>query len=339
MPIREKGWFHAMPVKDFILKKLEEHRGTPLSGEELAGMLSVSRAAVWKAVRALQQAGYHIEAVPNRGYTLCTDTDILSAEGMLPFLAEGSPSRELRVFSCTGSTNQEAKKMALDGAAHGSAVLAEEQSAGRGRLGRRFFSPRGNGLYMSVILHPNADATDAVLITTAAAVAVCRAIEQTVSKQPRIKWVNDLYLEDKKICGILTEAVTHFETGAIESVVVGIGINFRGSTALLPEELRAKAGFLLPDAPTAITRNQLAAEIINQLCALCETMEERAFLAEYRRRSMTLGEKIRCLRNNEWFEATAIDIDQNGGLIVERANGVRETLSSGEISIRRLEEG
>ncbi|HIT54217.1 MAG TPA: biotin--[acetyl-CoA-carboxylase] ligase [Candidatus Fimivicinus intestinavium] len=326
-----------MSVKDFILKKLEENRGEPLSGEALANMLSVSRAAVWKAVHTLQQAGYHIEAVPNRGYTLCTDNDILSVEGILPFLKEKTPAREIRVLSSTGSTNQEAKKMALEGAMHGSAVLAEEQSAGRGRLGRSFFSPRGSGLYMSVILRPQADAADAVLITTAAAVAVCLAIERIAGKQPRIKWVNDLYLGDQKICGILTEAVTNFETGAIESVVVGIGVNFRGNASLLPEELRTKAGFLLPDETVSITRNQLAAEIMNQLCSLCDTMETRSFLPEYRRRSMTLGEKIRFLRNNQWFEATAIDIDQNGGLIVTRTDGTRETLNSGEISIRRLE--
>lgn len=326
-----------MSVKDFVLKKLEENRGIPLSGESLANMLSVSRAAVWKAVHALQEAGYHIEAVPNQGYTLCTDSDLLSAQGIQPFLKKAAEGREIRVYPCVASTNQEAKKMALDGAEHGSAVLAEEQSAGRGRMGRSFFSPRGSGLYMSVILRPRTDASNAVLITTAAAVGVCRAIETVTGRQPQIKWVNDLYLDDKKICGILTEAVTNFETGSIESVVVGIGVNFKGQPELFPEDLRHRAGFLLFDENVTVTRNQLAAEIINQLCALCDTLETRAFLTEYRSRSMILGEPIRFLRNNVWTNAKAVDIDENGGLIVEHAGGRLETLSSGEISIRRLD--
>lgn len=139
-----------MSVKEFVLKKLEENRGIPLSGEAIANSLSVSRAAVWKAVRALEAEGYHIEAVPNQGYTLCTDNDLLSTQGILPYLTPPLKSREIRVFPCLPSTNQEAKRMALESAEQGSAVLAEEQSAGRGRLGRSFFSPRGNGLYMSV---------------------------------------------------------------------------------------------------------------------------------------------------------------------------------------------
>lgn len=326
-----------MTVKEFVLSQLEENRGIPLSGETIAKELSVSRAAVWKAVHALQEDGYRIEAVPNQGYTLCTDNDLLSAQGILPFLKTAVETHDIRVYPCVSSTNQEAKKMALDGAPQGAAVLAEEQSAGRGRLGRSFFSPRGSGLYISVILRPRTDASNAVLITTAAAVAVCRAIETVTGKQPQIKWVNDLYLGEKKICGILTEAVTNFESGVIESVVVGIGVNFKGRPEHLPEELRQKACFLYTEEAPDATRNRLAAEIINQLCTLCDTLETREFLPEYRRRSMILGEKIRFLRNNAWYEATAMDIDRNGGLIVERADMALETLSSGEVSIRKLE--
>lgn len=326
-----------MTVKEYVLNQLEENRGHPLSGEAVARALSVSRAAVWKAVHALKAEGYHIEAVTNQGYTLCADNDLLSAQGIQPFLNTSTGAREIRVYPCVPSTNQEAKRMALDGAAQGSAVLAEEQSAGRGRMGRSFYSPRGSGLYISVILRPRTDASNAVLVTTAAAVAVCRAIETTAGKQPVIKWVNDLYLNEKKICGILTEAVTNFETGVIESVVVGIGINFKGRPEQLPKELRQSAGFLFAEESPAAARNRLAAAIINQLCALCDTLEARAFLTEYRSRSMIIGERIRFLRSNRWSEATAVDIDENGGLIIEKADGMRETLSSGEVSIRRLE--
>ena len=215
---------------------------SPLRRSDCQFAFRIARSGV-EGCACIEAEGYHIEAVPNQGYTLCTDNDLLSTQGILPYLTPPLKSREIRVFPCLPSTNQEAKRMALESAEQGSAVLAEEQSAGRGRLGRSFFSPRGNGLYMSVILRPKADVSNAVLITTAAAVGVCRAIDTVTGRHPQIKWVNDLYLNEKKICGILTEAVTNFETGVIESVVVGIGINFKGSQSTLPKSCGIRPGF------------------------------------------------------------------------------------------------
>lgn len=320
-----------MSVKQSVRTLLELNRDRYLSGEGIAAELSVSRAAVWKAVKSLQTDGYLISAVPNRGYRLLPESDVLSDAGIRLFLAPQYREIPLDIRELTGSTNQDAKVLAVGGAVAGTVVLAEAQTGGRGRLGRSFYSPAGPGLYLSVVLRPGLEFSDAVLITTAAAVAVSRAIESVTGLSPQIKWVNDLYLDGKKICGILTEAVSGFESGTIESVVVGIGINFRENPGL-PAELRDVVGALYAGSP-AVTRNMLAGAVISNLLMLAESLPDRSFLQEYRTRSMVLGKSIRFLENGVWQDAVAVDLDEGGGLVVETASG-RRTLSSGEISVR-----
>lgn len=185
-----------MPAaKQTILRLLEQSRGVSLSGEQIAQELNISRAAVWKAVNQLKKEGYRIEAVQNRGYRLDPDSDLLSAEGIRSRLPFNLP---LFLEQSLPSTNQAAKKLAIEGAAHGTTVLASGQTEGRGRLGRTFFSPVGAGLYMSVLLRPEIGSADAVLVTIAAAVAVCLAVEETTGIQLGIKWVNDLLLGKKR---------------------------------------------------------------------------------------------------------------------------------------------
>ena len=183
---------------------------------------------------------------------------------------------------------------------------------------------------MSLLLRPNVGASDAVKFTTAASVAVCEAVENAFGLKPEIKWVNDVYLNSRKICGILTEAVTDIETGDVDSLVIGIGVNVFKSD--LPSELQGVVGTL---EGTDLDRNRLIAEIINSLTAMLEIKEGRALLKnyinEYKRRSMVLGRNIKILNTCE--TAAAVDIDENGGLIVRTADGTK-TLSSGEISIR-----
>ncbi len=320
-----------MSVKQSVRTLLEQNRDVYLSGEDIASQLSVSRAAVWKAVKSLQTDGYLISAVSNKGYRLLPESDILSDAGIRFSLAPQYRDISLDIRKLTGSTNQDAKALAVAGAAAGTVVLAEAQTTGRGRLGRSFYSPAGTGLYLSVVLRPAFSFSDAVLITTAAAVATARAIESVTGLSPQIKWVNDLYLNGKKICGILTEAVSDFESGTIESVVVGIGINFRENPEL-PEDLRAVVGALYDESP-AVTRNMLAGAVISNLLMLVESLPDRSFLQEYRTRSLVLGKSIRFLENGVWQDAVAVDLNETGGLVVETAAG-RRTLSSGEISVR-----
>lgn len=323
-----------MSLKQSVLQMLEQNRDIHFSGQELAARFTVSRAAVWKVIQELKKEGYQLDAVPNKGYKLASGTDLLSAEGIRPYLKPEYSSQQIIFFKSIDSTNQEAKRQITGGAAHGTVIVADNQISGRGRMGRNFFSPAGTGTYLSVIFRPRMNVTKAVLITSAAAVAVCRAIEKMSPYQPQIKWVNDIYLNGRKICGILTEAVTDFESGMVESIIVGIGLNIKTQTAQFPDELQETAGALFTSESPWVTRNQLTAEIINELLDIYQELDQRAFLIDYKQRSMVLGKDVYLYRNKQWEAAKALDIDQNGGLIVENTQGKQETLSSGEISLR-----
>lgn len=322
-----------MSTKSLVLQILESHRDTYISGEELAQQLQISRSAIWKSISELKKEGYQIVSVTNKGYCLSDKTDILSIEGMSPYL-ENKNTNLIHIFKSVDSTNHIAKKMALEQAPHGTVILAEEQTAGRGRMGRSFYSPASSGIYMSFILRPNLTSDNAVLITTAAAVAVARAIEQIIQIQAGIKWVNDIYINGKKVCGILTEALTDFESGNIESIILGIGINFNTAVSAFPKSVQHKAGSLFIEKPAGITRNQVAAAVICHVMTICENLPNRSFIAEYKNRSIILGKEIEVIRGNTSETAVAMDITENGGLIIKKSNGFTETLNSGEISIR-----
>ena len=325
-----------MTVKQSVLRALGEARGASVSGEVLAQSLGVSRAAVWKAIKSLQGEGYRISAGTNRGYRLEEYPDLLTAEGISAMLPLELAQLDLRVFDEIDSTNLEAKRLAMTGLSR-CAVIADRQTAGRGRLGRSFYSPPGCGIYTSLLLRPRPDQlADVTLLTTAAGVAVCRALEKAAGVQAEIKWVNDLYLNGKKICGILTEGVTDFESGMIESIVIGYGVNFRDD-AHLPEELRPIVGSVFGAEPPTVTRSALAAAMLAELLPLAEDLSSRSFLPESRRRSMLLGREIVFSRAGGRFAAVAEGIDDNGGLVVRLPDGSRETLRSGEVSVRTAE--
>lgn len=323
-----------MSVKTELLSILEAGREQDLSGEEIASQLGVSRTSVWKAVKALREEGYQITAVNNRGYRLQETTDILSTEGIRVELGEKYRMLPIEVHKCVDSTNDELKRRALDGGGHGFVLLAEQQTNGKGRLGRQFYSPAGTGIYMSLLLKPELGGSDVILITTAASVAVCRGIQNVLGIELQIKWVNDVYLEDKKICGILTEAISDCELGRVDSVIVGIGINYR--TEDFPEELKMRAGCIGQGGN--VPRNRIVASIISEFFEIYENLTKREFLEEYKHRSNVIGREVRFLENDQWREARAVDIDSDGGLIVEYTEETGEcvtrTLHTGEISLR-----
>jgi BirA family biotin operon repressor/biotin-[acetyl-CoA-carboxylase] ligase len=187
---------------------------------------------------------------------------------------------------------------------------------------------------MSIILRPQLSIENSVLVTTAAAVAVCQAIEKITDLSPLIKWVNDIFIDERKVCGILTEAVTNFESGMMDSVVVGIGINVKTKKDDFPPELRDIAGSILDNKDKPV-RNRLAGEIINNLLNISKSLEDRGFMQAYKQRSMVLGHHILYKKDNQWQEAYALDIDDYGGLIVQRPDGQKITLNSGEVSIKK----
>lgn len=315
-------------TKSDVLSMLESNRHRTVSGQELANSLGVSRTAVWKAVKALEEDGHEIIAVTNRGYRLAEEKELLSAEGIAAYL---SMPLTVRYLSVTDSTNAEAKRMIMDGAPHGSVLVAETQTAGRGRFGKSFYSPKNTGLYMSVILRPRGtDISDAQMITVAAAVVTSQAIERLTGLRPGIKWVNDLFLGGKKICGILTEAVSDFESGQVESIVVGIGINC--ATADFPEELSDIAGSLGRDG---LSRNRLAALIADGLVEVFDHINDKSIIEEYKSRSIMLGKTITYTRQGTEHTADVLDINDRGNLVVRGASGDIDVISSGEVSIKK----
>lgn len=319
-----------MDTKNKLLYLLEKNKGGVVSGEKAAAELSISRAAVWKAAQALREEGVRIESEAGSGYRLQEGNDVLLEGAIRAFLPQGEIP--LMVLKETTSTNGVAKALALEGAAHGSIVVAARQTAGRGRLGRGFESPTG-GIYMSIILRPQSGWSEAVRITAAAAVAVCKQVERLCNIQLGIKWVNDLFFGSKKCCGILTEAGTNFENGAIDYIVVGIGLNYTTPADFFTKEGEGVAASLYPSGNAPVGRAEIIGGIYNQLLELFAELGRKEFLEEYCRRSIVLGKEVQVMANPP-YTAKAITINSEANLLVEKLDGEQKWLSSGEISIR-----
>lgn len=313
-----------MKTRDEVLNRLRKAGEAGISGQRLAEELNISRTAVWKAIRSLEAEGYEIEGTQNRGYVLRRDRDPLSKEALTALL----PELEISVLPTVDSTNNEAKRWIAAGMDRPFLVTAEEQTAGRGRQGKSFYSPPGTGIYFTLVVHPGIPVRDAVSVTTMSSVAVCRAIRKLTDLRPEIKWVNDLYWNGKKCCGILVEAVSDFETGITTSLLIGIGVNL--TTRDFPEDLPNATALPV----TGVSRNQLMAEIVRELLKETADLRSRTYLEDYRAWSCVLGKKIDYYRNGEKKTATAVEIADNGGLVIEDENGVRTTLESGEITVR-----
>ncbi|OMG00974.1 biotin--[acetyl-CoA-carboxylase] ligase [Paenibacillus sp. FSL R7-0337] len=323
-----------MTVKEHILALLDSNKGEYFSGEDIAGRLSVTRSAVWKAIKSLQTDGYSIQAVTNKGYSLSPQTDILSAAAVAKYLDARGQKLRLEVFKSVVSTNELVKALASGGEAEGKVILSEEQTAGRGRKGRAFFSPAGTGIYMSILLRPRLSAADATLLTTSAAVAVALAIESVSGFSTQIKWVNDVFMNGKKVCGILTEASLSLESEWLDYAVLGIGINVTLPSGGFPAELSEVATSIYEAGnPQGDLRNRLTAEVLNRFMGYYEQLKERLFLPDYRQRMMSLGETVMVVKEQHEQEATAVDIDNDCRLKVRYPNGEEEYLSSGEVRI------
>lgn len=259
--------------------------------------------------------------------------DVLNEEGVRRYLhADGL---RLQVVPVISSTNTVLKRMAEEGAEEGLCLIAEEQTAGKGRMGRSFYSPAGSGLYMSVLLRPMLKAADAVNITACAAVAVAEAIESLAPVQAQIKWVNDVYVEGRKVCGILTEASLDSGTAAVNYLVVGIGINIRPPEGGFPADLQKIAGSVFGEEEIPGLRCRLAAAVLDRLLGYYEHLQEKPWLEEYRKRSLVTGKEIRVLMpGKEPENGTAIGIGDDFSLLVQMEDGTLRRLNSGEVSIR-----
>ena len=324
-----------MTVQDHLRQLLETNKNTFLSGEEIARRLGVSRNAVWKAIKALQADGYPIQAVPNRGYCLAASSDVLSGSGIRQYLTGEAQSLSLHVFDSVDSTNLVLRQLANQGAPEGTVVISAEQTGGRGRKGRSFYSPEGTGVYVSLLLKPKIAPDDATLITTTAAVAVCDAVEALSGESAEIKWVNDVFMRGKKICGILTEGSFDMESGQFEYAILGTGINVYAPAGGFPAEIEQIAGSVLTQ-PAPDGKNRMIAEYLNRFLPLYRNLGSAVTNAEYRRRSFVLGKMVNVIASDHVTPARALDVDEKCRLIVEYADGRREALSSGEISVKIL---
>ena len=322
-----------MSVKDEVLKELENNKGDYISGGQLADNLGVSRNSVWKAIKALEKSGYEINAIPNKGYCLAEKNDILSSYSIKQHLK--NPHLDISVFSSVTSTNTILKEMAEQGAKEGTVIIAEEQTAGRGRTGKQFYSPKGTGIYISILLRPDIPAEESLFLTTSAAVATARAIEDVSDKRALIKWVNDIYLEDKKTCGILTEGAFNVETGKLDYAIVGIGINVCIPDGGFPDNIKDIATAIFDKQTDSINkRSILIANLLDYFMEYYKDFKSKSYVKEYIERSMIIAKTITVIEGSKTSVAKAIDIDKNCRLKVQFEDGTTKWLSSGEVSTK-----
>lgn len=325
-------------MKEKILNLLQETEGY-LSGQRLCELLGVSRTAVWKYIRQLQEEGYVIDAVKNKGYCLRENQDVFSLHELARYMKNMQTDwlgHTLRFYQTIDSTNLEAKRLADDRMPEGTLVVADYQESGRGRLGRVWASPSGCGLWMSMILRPSFLAQQASMVTLVTAMAVMEAIEEVCGIQVQIKWPNDLVAQGKKVCGILTEM--GMEEGRISFIVPGIGINVNNDS--FPEELGGKAISLAMLTGQKVNRAQLAA-------AVCRYFEKyyADFLLHgnlagmkdaYNARLVNRDKQIVVSDGARSFTCISEGIDETGALLVQKEDGTRKAITSGEVSVRGI---
>ena len=324
--------------REKVLSLLLEQGGGYVSGEAMSRSLGISRAAVWKAIEALRQEGYAIQSAPNRGYRLDSAPDRVREGELSGPLAGCRVGGHLLCLETVDSTNTEAKRQAMAGAPDGLVILSEEQTGGRGRRGRSFQSPKGKGLYLTALLRPKLEPGAVSDFTAWVAVAVCDGIQAACGVRPQIKWTNDLVLNGKKLCGILTELGLESESNALDYLICGIGINVNHAPEDFQEEVRPIATSLAQALGHPVRRSQLAAEIIRALDRMYARFpqDKGAYLEQYRADCLTTGQQVQLITPAAREEAFAVAIDDDFRLVVEYPDGRRAALSTGEVSVRGM---
>ncbi len=348
-------------TKEKVLNILEANVGVAVSGEKLAEECNVTRAAIWKAINALREKGCNIEGTTNGGYILKANSDLFAQKDLLESLKTAYPDlaqSHVECFSEIDSTNTYAKRILAecgslrmpDGTLteagkkyHKAIIVAESQTAGRGRLGRTFYSPTKTGIYLSVIYAPKGGITQPASLTAFSAIAICRVLKRLYNVDAQIKWINDIYINGKKASGILTEGVTNFETAQIESAIIGIGINIADNPEVFPAEVAQIAGSIIgntkKDSNSNVKRTTLAANIAGEVLSIMEE-DPKSLIKEYKAAQFLLGTEITVHPiigdKNSTYTAKAVDIADDAGLIVELPDGSRKILNSGEVSLHSV---
>ena len=321
----------AMNVKEQVLNQLEKNKGEYISGGSLSEELSVSRNAIWKAIQSLIKDGYLIESKSRKGYLLQEDSDILSAQSINKYLKN---NLDIKVIPTCSSTNDMLVDLAHDGAKEGTVIISTEQTKGKGRTGKSFYSPKDTGVYISILLRPDTSPEDSLYFTTIAAVATAKAIESVSDKKADIKWVNDVYIEEKKVSGILTEAALSMEMNKLDYAVVGIGINITPPKGGFPKDIKKIATTVFDKKADSKNKTSiLVANLLDYYMDYYKSNDMKSHLKEYINRSNIIGKNIEIEKGNMKIKARAIDIDSECRLKIKDEEGKVSLLSYGEVSI------
>ena len=313
------------------LKKTESY----ISGEELGEKLGVSRAAIWKGIQKLKEQGYEIEAVSNKGYHIVRNQDLYNGIEIEEVCNTTKIAKEVYFYEQTDSTNNCIRKLAKEGKKEGVVAVAEIQTAGKGRRGKGWQSPKGTGIWMSMLLTPNITPPEAPVLTLLAGLAVCRAVRQQTGLTAMIKWPNDILISNKKICGILTEL--YAEMDSVHFVITGIGIKV--NTEVFPEELQKTATSLKIEKGETISRKNMIKAVIEEFEKIYLQYEKECsflpFREEYKKYCINVGKELQVL-SKQPFIAKGIDITEQGELLVQKQTGEKVVVFSGEVSIRNI---
>lgn len=324
-----------MDIRYEILRTLRESGGS-VSGQELSRQLGITRTAVWKHIRALEEEGYEIEAVNRKGYRLAGVPDTIAAREVLSRLETKRMGKEIRYFSTIGSTNQYARRIAEEGAADGTLVIADEQTDGRGRRGRHWVTPPGEAISFTLILRPNLPPEKISMITLVMGLAVAQAVQVLYGLDAGIKWPNDVVINGKKLCGILTEMSA--EINEVHYIVIGVGIN--ANLVHFPEEIRSTATSLKLELGREVNRAELIAAVMKRFEKLNGMFERRGSLEDmadpYNRLCVNTGRQVRVLDPRGEYTGQALGIDPGGSLLVKTEDGTLNRISSGEVSVRGI---
>ena len=322
-------------MKTEILKLLRES-GDYISGQELCSLFGVSRTAVWKVINQLKEEGYGIEAVQNKGYRLRLNPDVLSYSELKSRIRNNWAGGEIYYYEETGSTNIDAKRLGEEGAAHGTIVVADKQNAGRGRRGRAWQSPAGKDIYFTILLRPSFEPDKASGLTLVMALSVAQAVERKCNLKAGIKWPNDVVLNGKKICGILTEM--NMETDYIQHVVIGVGINVNLDE--MPEEISQTATSILWESGEKTARAELLQEVLARFeenYGMYEKESDLSYmLEEYNSYLVNVGKQVKVLDPKGEFEGIARGINASGELLIETPDGKVAEVYAGEVSVRGM---
>lgn len=322
-------------TKSYVLAALKQNYDY-VSGEKISKELNISRSAVNKAVKALRRDGYVILSSTRKGYILTGDLDMLNKGELLATLGSAFSNR-ITYLDTVDSTNAYIQRN-FHNLSDGAIVIANEQTKGKGRLGREFVSHKDKGLYLSMLFSTNLPTESTANITAFTAVAVSRAISEVALVTPSIKWVNDLILNEKKVCGILTEMSVEGENGNVRYVIIGIGINCNQAASDFPDNIKDKASSLLIESGEKINRAALAAKVITALDKMKEDFPKNKalYLSFYRENCITLGRDVRVISAKGELLGTAENLDDNFGLIVRLSDGKLLNVTSGEVSVRGI---